>query len=413
MKKVLSNRFKKILFIMTIIGPGLITVNAGNDAGGITTYASVGASYGYKMLWGLLLITFSLAVIQEMNARMAVVTGKGLSDLIREKFGVKLTFFAMTILLIANMGVVLGDFAGIAASLELFSISKYISIPIVSIMIWFLVTKGSYKKVENIFLLFTFVFFTYIISAFLTKPSWETVFTSMVTPTIELNTGFLLTFIGMIGTTITPYMQFYLQSSIVDKKISISDYKYEKLDVYLGSFWGNAVSFFIIVCTAATLYKAGITIDSAEEAAMSLRPLAGEWAFILFGAGLFGASVLATAVIPLSTSYAICEAFGWESGVDNDYKDAPAFFGIYTGIIVLGALFILLPGISLIQIILITQQIAGILSPIILSFMIILINDKRIMGEYVNNKIQNIISWATVIFIITLSVILLISPLFS
>ncbi|EKQ57827.1 MULTISPECIES: Nramp family divalent metal transporter [unclassified Clostridium] len=413
MKKVLSNRFKKILFIMTIIGPGLITVNAGNDAGGITTYASVGASYGYKMLWGLLLITFSLAVIQEMNARMAVVTGKGLSDLIREKFGVKLTFFAMTILLIANMGVVLGDFAGIAASLELFSISKYISIPIVSIMIWFLVTKGSYKKVENIFLLFTFVFFTYIISAFLTKPSWETVFTSMVTPTIELNTGFLLTFIGMIGTTITPYMQFYLQSSIVDKKISISDYKYEKLDVYLGSFWGNAVSFFIIVCTAATLYKAGITIDSAEEAAMSLRPLAGEWAFILFGAGLFGASVLATAVIPLSTSYAICEAFGWESGVDNDYKDAPAFFGIYTGIIVLGALFILLPGISLIQIILITQEIAGILSPIILSFMIILINDKRIMGEYVNNKIQNIISWATVIFIITLSVILFISPLFS
>ena len=199
----------------------------------------------------------------------------------------------------------------------------------------------------------------------------------------------------------------------MDKKISISDYKYEKLDVYLGSFWGNAVSFFIIVCTAATLYKAGITIDSAEEAAMSLRPLAGEWAFILFGAGLFGASVLATAVIPLSTSYAICEAFGWESGVDNDYKDAPAFFGIYTGIIVLGALFILLPGISLIQIILITQQIAGILSPIILSFMIILINDKRIMGEYVNNKIQNIISWATVIFIITLSVILLISPLFS
>jgi NRAMP (natural resistance-associated macrophage protein)-like metal ion transporter len=413
MKKILSGRFKKLLFIMTIIGPGLITVNAGNDAGGITTYASVGASYGYKMLWGLLVITFSLAVIQEMNARMAVVTGKGLSDLIREKFGVRLTFFAMTILLIANMGVVFGDFAGIAASLELFNISKYISIPIVSILIWFLVTKGSYKKVENIFLLFTFVFFTYIISAFLTKPDWGYVMKLMVTPTIELNTGFLLTFIGMIGTTITPYMQFYLQSSIVDKKISISDYKYEKLDVYLGAFWGNSVSFFIIVCTAVTLYKAGITITSAEEAAISLKPLAGEAAFILFGAGLFGASVLATAVIPLSTSYAICEAFGWESGVDNDYKDAPAFFGIYTGIIVLGALFILIPGISLIQIILITQQIAGILSPIILTFMIILINDKRIMGEYINTKTQNFVSWATVIFIITLSIILFISPLFS
>lgn len=413
MKKVLSGRFKKLLFIMTIIGPGLITVNAGNDAGGITTYASVGASYGYKMLWGLLLITFSLAVIQEMNARMAVVTGKGLSDLIREKFGVKLTFFAMTILLIANMGVVFGDFAGIAASLELFDVSKYISIPIVSVVIWLLVTKGSYKKVENIFLLFTLVFFTYIISAFLTKPDWGHVMKSMMTPTIELNTGFLLTFIGMIGTTITPYMQFYLQSSIVDKKISISEYKYEKLDVYLGAFWGNAVAFFIIVCTAVTLYKAGITITSAEEAAISLKPLAGEAAFILFGAGLFGASVLATAVIPLSTSYAICEAFGWESGVDNDYKDAPAFFGIYTGIIVLGALFILLPGISLIQIILVSQQIAGLLSPIILTFMIILINDKRIMGEYVNNKTQNIVSWATVIFIIILSIILFISPLIS
>lgn len=413
MKKVLSGRFKKLLFIMTIIGPGLITVNAGNDAGGITTYASVGASYGYKMLWGLLLITFSLAVIQEMNARMAVVTGKGLSDLIREKFGVKLTFFAMTILLIANMGVVFGDFAGIAASLELFDVSKYISIPIVSVIIWLLVTKGSYKKVENIFLLFTLVFFTYIISAFLTKPDWGHVMKSMMTPIIELNTGFLLTFIGMIGTTITPYMQFYLQSSIVDKKISISEYKYEKLDVYLGAFWGNAVAFFIIVCTAVTLYKAGITITSAEEAAISLKPLAGEAAFILFGAGLFGASVLATAVIPLSTSYAICEAFGWESGVDNDYKDAPAFFGIYTGIIVLGALFILLPGISLIQIILVSQQIAGLLSPIILTFMIILINDKRIMGEYVNNKTQNIVSWATVIFIIILSIILFISPLIS
>lgn len=411
MKKVFSGKSKKLFFIMTIIGPGLITVNAGNDAGGITTYATVGASYGYKMLWGLLLITFSLAVIQEMNARMAVVTGKGLSDLIREKFGVKLTFFAMSILLIANMGVVFGDFAGIAASLELFGISKFISIPIVSIAIWLLVTKGSYKKVENIFLLFTFVFFTYIISAFLTKPDWGNVFRSMATPTIELNSGFLLTFIGMIGTTITPYMQFYLQSSIVDKKLSLSDYKYEKLDVYLGSFWGNAVAFFIIVCTAVTLYKAGISINSAEEAALALKPLAGDAAFMLFGAGLFGASVLATAVIPLSTSYAICEAFGWESGVDNDYKDAPAFFGIYTGIIILGALFILIPGISLIDIILATQQIAGLLSPIILTFMIILINDKRIMGKHVNTKVQNIISWATVLFIITLSIILFASQL--
>ncbi|WMJ86779.1 Nramp family divalent metal transporter [Anaerocolumna sp. MB42-C2] len=411
--KNFKKRLQHIFFIMTIIGPGLITVNAGNDAGGITTYASVGASYGYKMLWGLFIITFSLAVVQEMNARMAVVTGKGLSDLIREKFGVKWTFFAMLILFIANFGVVLGDFAGVAASMELFGISKYISVPLVAIVVWFLVTKGSYNRVEKVFMLFTFVFFGYIISAFMAKPDWGHVFKSMTTPTISLETGYLLTFIGMIGTTITPYMQFYLQSSIVDKKISIKDYKYEKADVYLGAFWGDAVSFFIIVCTAATLYKAGITIETAQQAATALKPLAGQYAFILFGAGLFGASVLAAAVIPLSTSYAICEAFGWESGVNNKYKEAPAFFGIYTAIIAVSSLLILIPGLSLIKIIIVTQQIAGILSPIILTFMTILVNDKKIMGKYINSKLQNIISVTTVVFIITLSIILFVSPLLT
>jgi NRAMP (natural resistance-associated macrophage protein)-like metal ion transporter len=412
MKNTFNKRIRKIFLIMSIIGPGLITVNAGNDAGGIATYASVGASYGYKMLWGLLLITFSLAIIQEMNARMAVVTGKGLSDLIREKFGVKWTLFAMVILFIANFGVVLGDFAGVAASMELFGISKYISVPIVAIIVWLLVTKGSYNKVEKVFLLFTFVFFGYIISAFMAKPDWGHVFKSMVTPTISFETGFLLTFIGMIGTTITPYMQFYLQSAIVDKRLGIKDYKYEKLDVYLGAFWGDAVSFFIIVCTAATLFKAGITISSAEEAARALKPLAGQYAFILFGAGLFGASVLAAAIIPLSTSYAICEAFGWESGVNNDYDEAPAFFSIYTAIILVSSLLILIPGLSLMKIIITTQQVAGILSPIILTFMTILVNDKLIMGKYINTKLQNIISIATVAFIITLSIILFVSPLF-
>lgn len=413
MKNLSTKRIRNIFLIFSIIGPGLITVNAGNDAGGIATYASVGASYGYKMLWGLLIITFSLAVIQEMNARMAVITGKGLSDLIREKFGVKWTFFAMLVLFIANFGVVLGDFAGIAASMELFGISKYLSVPIVAIFIWVLVTKGSYGKVEKIFLLFTFVFFGYIISAFMAKPDWTHVMKSMITPSISLKTGFLLTFIGMIGTTITPYMQFYLQSSIVDKKLSLKEYKYEKLDVYLGSFWGNAVSFFIIVCTAATLFKEKISIETAQQAACALKPLAGENAFVLFGAGLFGASVLAAAVIPLSTSYAICEAFGWESGVDNDYKNAPAFFSIYTFLIVISSLLILIPGLSLMQLIIITQQIAGILSPIILTFMVILVNDKNIMGKYINTKLQNIISITTVIFIIVLSVILFLSPLFG
>jgi len=413
MKITTAKKIRNLFFILSIIGPGLITVNAGNDAGGIYTYAYVGATYGYHMLWGLLLITFSLAVIQEMNARMAVVTGKGLSDLIREKFGIRWTFFAMTVLFVANFGVVIADFAGVAASMGLFGISKYVSVPIVAVLIWLLVTKGSYSKVEKIFLLFTFVFFGYIISAFMAKPDWGNVFKSMATPSISLNAGFLLTFIGMIGTTITPYMQFYLQSSIVDKKLSVKDYKYEKLDVYLGAFWGNAVSFFIIVCTAATLFKAGISIQSADEAASALKPLAGQYAFILFGAGLFGASVLATAIVPLSTSYAICEAFGWESGVDNRYREAPAFFGIYTTIIAISSLLILIPGLSLMKIIIVTQQIAGILSPVILIFMTILVNDKRIMGKYTNTRMQNIVSIITVVFIVALSVVLLISPLIS
>ncbi len=413
MKNIFSKRFKNLMFILGVIGPGLITVNAGNDAGGIATYAAVGASYGYKMLWGLFLITFSLGVIQEMNARMAVVTGKGLSDLIRERFGVKLTFFAITVLLIANFGVILGDFAGVAASMELFGVSKFISVPFVAVAIWFLVTKGSYNKVEKIFLLFTFVFFGYIIASFLAKPDWGDVFKQMTVPTLEMNPGFLLAFIGMIGTTITPYMQFYLQSSIVDKHLTLDEYRYEKLDVYLGAFWGNAVSFFIIVCTAATLYKAGVSITSAQDAATALRPFAGQYAFVLFGVGLFGASVLAASIIPLSTAYAICEAFGWESGMNNKISEAPAFFGIYLALIVLGSLLILIPGISLMKLILVTQQIAGILVPVILIFMLFIVNDQGIMGEYKNTPLQNWISWITVVFIIALSLVMLISPLFN
>ena len=391
MSGAVRKRSRRLFMILSIVGPGIITINAGNDAGGIATYATVGASFGYRMLWGLVLITISLAVIQEMNARMAVVTGKGLSDLIREKFGVRWAFFAMAILLAANFGVVLGDFAGIAASMELFGISRIVAVPVMAALIWVLVMKGSYNKVEKVFLAFTLVFFGYIISAFLAKPVWSDVFRSMATPTLTFKGGFLLTFIGMIGTTITPYMQFYLQSAIVDKNLTVKDYRYEKLDVYLGAFWGDAVSFFIIVCTAATLFKSHVVIQSAQQAAMALRPLAGNYAFILFGVGLFGASVLAAAIIPLSTAYAICEAFGWESGLDHRYRDAPAFFTIYTGMIVLGALLILLPGVSLMGIILVTQQIAGILSPVILIFMILLVRDKRIMGKYVNTKLQNFI----------------------
>lgn len=401
----------KFLFILSIIGPGIITVNAGNDAGGIATYATVGASYGYKMLWGLILITFSLAVIQEMNARMAVVTRKGLSDLIRENYGVRWSFFAMIILFIANFGVCVGDFAGIAASLELFGISKYITVPITAFLVWFLITKGSYKKTEKVFLAFTFVFFTYIITCIKVRPNWNEVINAAITPTVDFSKDYILTFIGMIGTTITPYMQFYLQSSVVDKGLSIMDYKYEKMDVYLGAIWGNLVSFFIIVCTAVTLYKAGIRIDSAEQAAMALKPLAGNYATIFFAVGLFGASVLATMVIPLSTTYAICESFGFESGLDNSFSEAKAFYGIFTFMIIFSSALVLIPKVSLVGIMLVTQQVAGMLCPVILIFMVLLTNNNEIMGKYTNNKVQNIIIYITVIFIITLSAILFISPI--
>lgn len=411
MKNALKKRWTKFVYVMAIIGPGLITVNAGNDAGGISTFAFIGAKYGYTMLWGLLLLTFALAIVQEMNARMAVVTGKGLSDLIRERFGVRWTFFAMIILFLANFGVTLGDFAGVAASLELFGITRYIGVPIVAVAIALLVLKGNYNKVEKVFLVFTLAFFSYILAAIIIQPDWPTVMKAVVTPRLQMDTGYLLAFIGLIGTTISPYMQFYLQASIVDKNISLKDYKYEKLDVYLGSVWGAIISFFVIVVTAATLHEAGIAADSVSAIALALKPLAGEYAFILFGAGLFGASVLACAIIPLSTSYAICEAFGWESGVDHSFRDAKAFFSILLGLLFFASTLILLPNLDLIPLILATQQVAGILVPVILIFMILLVNDKRIMGNHTNSKLQNGISIVTVVFIISLTTTLFVSQL--
>lgn len=397
----------KFLMILGIIGPGIITANAGNDAGGVTTYSVVGAQYGYSMLWGMFAIAIGLAVIQEMNARMAVVTGKGLSDLIRERFGVKWAFFAMFVLIIANLGVCIGDFAGIAASLELFNISKYITIPILAIAIWFILTKGSYSKAEKIFLLLTITFFGYIVTAFLVKPNWGHVITSIAKPHANFNKGYFLVLIGMVGTTITPYMQFYLQSSIVDKGISIKEYKYEKMDVYIGTIWAILIALFITVCTAETLFKAGVTIDSAQDAALALRPLAGNYSFILFAIGLFGASFLACCVIPLCTAYAVCEAFGFESGVDNRIKEAPVFFGLFLFMLAISAIIVLIPNISLINVILVTQQLAGILSPVVIIFMIKLVNDSEVMGKYVNSTLQNFIAKATVLLIIVLTILAL------
>ncbi|MBI6873513.1 NRAMP family divalent metal transporter [Clostridium aciditolerans] len=397
-----KNRF---LMILSIIGPGIITANAGNDAGGVTTYSVVGAHYGYSMLWGMFAIAIGLAVVQEMNARMAVVTGKGLSDLIRERFGVKWAFFAMLVLLVANLGVCIGDFAGIAASLELFHISKYISIPILTALIWFILTRGNYSKAEKIFLFLTITFFGYFITAFLVKPNWSHVFVSIVKPQAKFDKNYFLVLIGMVGTTITPYMQFYLQSSVVDKGISIKEYKYEKADVYLGTIWAILTALVITVCTAETLYKAGISIDTAQDAASALGPLAGNYSFLLFAVGLFGASFLACCVIPLCTAYAVCEAFGFESGLDNKIKEAPVFFGLFLFMILVSAIIILIPNVSLINIILVTQQLAGVLCPVVLIFMIILVNDVEVMGSYVNTTVQNLIAKGTVLLIIMLTIL--------
>jgi NRAMP (natural resistance-associated macrophage protein)-like metal ion transporter len=400
---------KKLLLILGIIGPGIITANAGNDAGGITTYSVVGARFGYSMLWGMFVIAIGLAVIQEMNARMAVVTGKGLSDLIRERFGVKWAFFAMIVLLVANLGVCIGDFAGIAASLELFNVSKYISIPVITLVIWLLLTKGDYSKAEKVFFALTLAFFSYFITAILIKPDWGHVFTSIVKPQAKFNKDYFLVLIGMVGTTITPYMQFYLQSSIVDKGISIKEYTYEKLDVYIGTAFAIITALFITVCTAETLFKSGINITYAQDAAIALRPLAGNYSYILLAVGLFGASLLACCVIPLSTAYAVCEAFGFESGVNNKIKEAPVFFGLFLFMLIISAVVILIPGISLITIILFTQQLAGILCPIVLIFMVNLINDKEVMGLYTNTPLQNFIAKGTIILIMILTGIVIIS----
>lgn len=414
MREILKNgRITKLLLLLSIIGPGLVTANADNDAGGIATYASVGASFGYTMLWGLFLITISLAVIQEMCARMGVVTGKGLSALIRESFGVKMTFFAMIILFFANFSTTIAEFAGIAASLELFGIVKYISVPIFAFLVWLVITRGSYKKAERAFLILSLVYFTYIIAGFIVKPDWNQVIKNTFIPSFRWEQNFVFLFIAMIGTTITPWMQFYLQASVVDKGINIKHYRYVMVDVFTGAFITDFVAFFIIITTAATLYKAGISIQTASDAAMALKPLAGEYASQLFAIGLFGASLLGAHILPLSTAYAVTEAFGFENGLDKKFSEASVFYGLIAFLIITGSAIVLIPGLPLVRIMLISQEINGILLPVILIYMLKLTNDKEIMGEYVNSGFFNVIAWITVVFIIILTVILLVMPFFA
>jgi NRAMP (natural resistance-associated macrophage protein)-like metal ion transporter len=402
-----KSRWKSLIILLAVIGPGIITSNVDNDAGGIATYSIAGAHFGYSLIWSLIPITLALIIIQEMSARMGVVTGKGLSDLIREHFGVKITFYLLMALIFTNFGNIIAEFAGIAASLEIFNLSKYISVPLGAFFVWILVVKGTYKSVEKVFLVACLVYVSYIISGFLAKPDWNAVKTSVLSPELKFSAGSFGMLIGLIGTTIAPWMQFYLQSAVVEKNIKLKNYKYSRADVISGSFMVNLVALFIIVACAATLSKAGIRIETAKDAALALAPLAGKYCSYLFAFGLLNASLFAASILPLSTAYVVCEGMGWEDGVNKRFSEAPQFYGLYSLLIFLGAGVVLWPNLPLIPIMFISQVINGIVLPIILIFILILINNKKIMGAYTNGRGFNIIAWLTVVILVALSIMLL------
>jgi NRAMP (natural resistance-associated macrophage protein)-like metal ion transporter len=389
-----------------VIGPGFITANVDNDSGGIFTYSAAGAKYGYLPLWTLLPITLVLIITQEMCSRMGAVTGKGLSDLIREQFGLRMTFFIMTLLVLANMTNVMAEFAGVASSLELFHVSRYVSVPLAAIAVWLLVVKGNYKSVEKVFLLGCVIYVTYIISGFLVRPDWKEAAIYSVTPKLMLDSGYIYMLIGMVGTTIAPWMQFYLQSAIVEKGISVKEYAASRLEVIVGCIMTDVVAFFIIVACAGAIYSVHPRdIQDAKEAAQALKPF-GQYAFLLFSAGLLNASVFAACILPLSTAYSVCEGLGFEAGVNKRMREAPVFYLLYTLLIVVGAGVVLIPGFPLIRMILLSQVLNGALLPFILIFMILLINKHDLMGEWTNSRAFNAISWTTVVVMIGLTLAL-------
>lgn len=391
---------------LAIMGPGLITANVDNDAGGIATYSVAGAHFGYSLLWVLVPVTVALVVIQEMCARMGAITRKGLADLIRENFGVGVALLMLLALVFTNLANTMAEFAGIAASAEIFGVSRYVALPASAILVWWLVVKGNYKSVERVFLFGCVLYASYLISAYLAHPKWGEVLHHTLRPTLHFNTSELLMIIGIVGTTIAPWMQFYHQASVVDKGITERDYPFERIDVILGGFIAVIVAAAILIACAATMFPHGIRIESGEEAAQALKPLAGKYCSALFAAGLLNASLFAAAVLPLSTAYYVCEAMGWEVGVDRSFKEAPYFFGLYTALIVLGAGIILFPQIPLISVMIASQVMNGILLPPVLIAMLLLINQKRLMGNYTNSRGLNVIAWTTVVVVIALTLAL-------
>ena len=403
----LIKRFRYHLAVFfAVVGPGFITAVVDNDSGGIYTYSAAGARYGYLPLWTLLPITVALIIIQEMSSRMGAVTGKGLSDLIREEFGLRITFLLMGVLVLANLTNVMAEFAGVASSLELFHISRYVSVPLAAFAVWFLVVKGSYQSVEKIFLFACVFYVTYVISGFLVKPDWKEAAIYSVKPVLLFEPGYIYMLIGMVGTTIAPWMQFYLQAAVVEKGVTAKEYKKSRIEVIVGCFMTSVIAFFIIVACAGAIYSVRPReIQDASEAALGLKPF-GEYAFLLFSAGLFNASIFAACILPLSTAYSVCEGLGFEAGVNKRMKDAPIFYSLYTLLIVVGAGVVLIPSFPLIKMILLSQVLNGILLPFVLIFMVLLINKVDLMGEWVNSRTFNLVSWATVVIMIGLTLAL-------
>lgn len=404
--------FARILVFLSVIGPGIITGSVDNDAGGITTYSVAGAEYGYHLLWTLFPAFVVLLVVQEMNARMGIVTGKGLADLIRENFGVKISFFVFLGLFIADIGNTTSEFAGIAGSMHIFGVSKYISVPISAILVWLFVVKGNYKSAEKLFLLFSVFLLTYVVSALLAGPDWKQIGEAVIQPKIQTDGKYIGMVIGMIGTTIAPWMQFYMQSAVIEKGIKIEEYKYAIWDVVIGCIATIVVAFFIIVACGATLHAKGVVIQNASDAAEALRPLAGAFASQLFAFGLFIASIFAATILPLATSFYICEAFGFETGIDKKIKEAPEFYSLFTAIITISVLIILIPNAPLILITIWSQVLNGVLLPVVLVSMMIIVNKAEIMGAYVNNGFKNMVGWTTITILIALTAILTFRSLF-
>jgi len=403
----------RLLVILAMVGPGFIAANAGNDAGGITTWSVIGSRYGYSMIWLLVIMTPVLAVVQEMNARVGVVTGRGLAALIRENFSLKVTALAILAAVVANFGTTVAEFSGVAAAGSLFGVPPFVGVPVVVIAVWLLVIRGSYRKVERVLLALGFVLLTYIVAGFMAGPDWAAAARGAVTPAIEMDSLWLFTAIAAVGTTLTPWGQFYIQAAVVDKKVPLKQYMYTKYEIYAGSVFMTTIDFFIVVACAATLFAEGTVVESAEQAAMALQPFLGVAAKYLFGIGLLSVSILAAGVLPLATAYVVCEAFGFESGLDNSFREAPVFNGLITFLMIVPAAIAMIPGLPLVTVILVAQSLNGILLPVILVFTLLLINDPRVMGKHVNGRVRNIFAWTFTVTLIALSVALLASPLFT